>query len=145
MFPCIFYFFIHPQSHNIGPAPQQPRDWGSLLISLSLVGRVGHSYYLLALGLLIFMGFAMEASNGMEDGGHTLQPHSLGTRDKCPPNTPQISQFFVWHQEWAQKCFILGDQTAGDLKSHHLQALVTLTALSVPHGHIFFQQSCGVI
>ena len=28
--------------------------------------------------------------------------------------------------------FILRDQTTGDLKSHHLQARVTLTALSVP-------------
>ena len=33
------YFFIHPQPNNIGPARQQPRDWGSLLISLSLVGE----------------------------------------------------------------------------------------------------------
>ena len=24
------YFFIHPQPNNIGPARQQPRDWGSL-------------------------------------------------------------------------------------------------------------------
>ena len=26
MFPCILYFFIHPQPNNIGPARQQPRD-----------------------------------------------------------------------------------------------------------------------
>ena len=41
MFPCILYFFIHPQPYNIGPARQQPRNWGSLLISLSLVGEGG--------------------------------------------------------------------------------------------------------
>ena len=48
------------------------------------------------------------------------------------PHPPQISEFFVWDSEGAQKCFILHDQTTGDLKSHHLQALATLTALSVP-------------
>ena len=64
--------------------------------------------------------------------------------DKCPPPPPQISEFFVWDSEGAQKCFILRDQTTGDLKSHHLQAQATLTALSVPHGHLFLQQSCYV-
>ena len=43
-----------------------------------------------------------------------------------------FSEFFVWDREGAQKCFILRDQTTGDLKSHHFQARVTLTALSVP-------------
>ena len=46
------------------------------------------------------------------------------------PHPPQISEFFVWDSEGAQKCFILRDQTTGDLKSHHLQARATLTALS---------------
>ena len=64
-------------------------------------------------------------------GGHTLQFHSLD------PPTPQFAEFFVWGWEGAQKCFILGDQTTGDLKSHHLQARVTLTALSVPPGPHF--------
>ena len=73
----------------------------------------------------------------MEDGGggtqHTLQPHSLWTGDMCPPHPPQFFRvFFVWDWEGAQKCFIVCDQTSGDLKSHHLQARVTLTALSVP-------------
>ena len=136
MFPCILYFFIQTQRNNIGPARQQPRDWGSLLISLSLVGGGGHSYYLLALRLLDYMGFAMEAWTEWKmggGGGHTLQPHNLGTGDKGPsPNIPQFSKFFVWDWEGAQKCFIHGDQTTGDLKSHHLQAQVTLTALCVP-------------
>ena len=48
------------------------------------------------------------------------------------PNTPQISVFIVLDWEGAQKCFILRDQTTGDLKSPHLQGRVTLTALSVP-------------
>ena len=51
------------------------------LISLSGRGRGEHSYYLLALQL-DYIG----SNNGMEDagggGGHTLQPHSLGTGDK---------------------------------------------------------------
>ena len=52
--------------------------------------------------------------------------------DKCPPTHPKFPSFFVWDSEGAQKCFILRDQTTGDLKSHHLQARATLTALSVP-------------
>ena len=36
----------------------------------------------------------MEANNGMDDrgGGYTLQPHSLGTLDKCPhaPKFPSV-------------------------------------------------------
>ena len=76
------------------------------------------------------MRFAMEAkTNGRWGGGHHLQPHSLGTGDKCPhPKFPSL----VWDWEGAQKCFILHDQTTGDLKSHHLQARATLTAKSVP-------------
>ena len=65
-------------------------------------------------------------------GGHTLQSHSLGTGDKCSLPSPHISEFFVWDSEGAQKCFILHDQTTWDLKSHHLQARVTHTELSVP-------------
>ena len=84
--------------------------------------------------------FGLGLTLGMEDGGgggHTLQLVSLGTGDKYPLNTPQFSEFFAWGWEGAQKCFILGDQTTGDLKSHHLQARVTLTALSVPPGPHF--------
>ena len=50
-----------------------------------------------------------------------------------PPPPPKFPSFFVWDsKEGAQKCFILCDQTTGDLKYHHLQARITLTALSVP-------------
>ena len=52
-----------------------------------------------------------------------VQPHSLGTGDKCPPC------FRVLFGK-VQQCSILRDQTTGDLKSHHLQTGVT--ALSVP-------------
>ena len=85
--PLYFVLFHSPKPNNIGPARQQPMDWGSLLISLSLIGGGGHSYFLLALRLLDYMGFAMEALTEwkMGVGGHTLQPHSLGTGDKCPP------------------------------------------------------------
>ena len=82
-----------------------------------LKGREGLN--LLALRLLDYMGATTEWKMG---GGHTLQPHSLGTGNKCP-NHPNF--------KGAQKCFIFHDKTTGDLKSHHLQALVTLAALSV--------------
>ena len=59
-------------------------------------------------------------------------PHSLWTGDKCPPPTHPKFPSFVWDWEGAQKCFILRDQTTGDLKFHHLQACATLTAKSVP-------------
>ena len=66
----------------------------------------------------------------MEDGvGGT---HSSPTGDKrLPPTHPKfLSLVLDW--EGAKKCFILRDQTIGDLKSHHLQARATLTAMSVP-------------
>ena len=43
MFPCIMYFFIHPQPNNIGPAQQQLRYWGSLF-NFSESGRGGVLY-----------------------------------------------------------------------------------------------------
>ena len=55
----------------------------------------------------------------------TIQPHSLGTGDKCP--LPHCFRVLFGK---VQQCSILRDQTTGDLKSHHLQAGVT--ALSVP-------------
>ena len=33
-FPCILYFFIHPQPNNISPARQQPRALFSIFLSL---------------------------------------------------------------------------------------------------------------
>ena len=137
MFPCILYFFIHPQPNNMGPVRQQPRDWGSLDFSESGRGR-GHSYYLIRCATTRLHGICNGSIDKMEDEGHTLQPHSLGTGISAPPpppkkkKTPIISEFFVWDWEGTQKCFILRDQTTGDLKSHHLQARVTLTALSMP-------------
>ena len=41
---------------------------------------MGNSYCILALRLLDYMGFAMEAKTEGK-GGHTLQPHGLGTGD----------------------------------------------------------------
>ena len=93
----------------------------------------GHSYYILALRLLDHMGFQWnQKRSGRWGGGHTLQPHSLGTGDKCPPSTHPKFPSFVWDWEGAHKCFILRDQTTEDLKSHHLQAWATLIAMSVP-------------
>ena len=74
MFPCIFYFFIHPQPISIDLARQQPRDWGSLFnFSESGRGR-GHFYYLFALRLLDYKGFAMEATTEWKMGAHTPAP-----------------------------------------------------------------------
>ena len=105
--------------------------------ALSLFRGEGHSYYLLALRLQDYMGFAMEASTEWRIGGTHSRPTALILGISAPPPPPHthipiISELFVWDWEGAQKCFILRDQTTVDLKSYHLQARVTLTALSVP-------------
>ena len=75
----------------------------------------------------------MEASTEWKIGGGThSSPTALGLGTSAPPQHTQNFRFFVLDWEGPQKCFILRDQTTGDLKSHHLQAWVTLTALSVP-------------
>ena len=66
----------------------------------------------------------MEASTDWKMGG--------GGGQALQPLPPQISEILFGTGRRAQKCYILRDQTTGDLKSHHLQARVTLTALSVP-------------
>ena len=39
-------------------------------------------------------GICNGSVDGMEDGGgHTLQFHSLGTGDKCPPSHPNFPSF----------------------------------------------------
>ena len=99
-FPCILYFFIHPNLlNNIGPARQQPRDWGSLFnFSESGQGRGAH-LLLISFATTRLHGICNGSNNRMEDGGgggggHTLQPHSLETGDKCPPPTPPPSPNF---------------------------------------------------
>ena len=90
----------------------------------------------------------MEATTDWKMGaGYTLQPHSLGIADKCPPPPRTQPKFpsFVWDLEGAQTCFIFRDQTTGYLKSHHLQARVTLTALSVPQRQPFLSAEFWVI
>ena len=136
--PVFCTFFIHPKPNYIGPARQQPRDWGSLL-NFSESGRGGHSNYLLALRLLGYMGFAewKQQRNGKWWGGHTLQPHSLGTGDKYPHPTPNFRVLLGTGR--GHKSVLSSDQTTGDLKFNHLQARVTLSALSVPPR----QQNCG--
>ena len=85
IFPCILYFYIHPEPNNIGPARQQPRDWGSLNFSESGRRRRGHSYYLLALRLLDYMRFAMESSTEWKMGGTHSSPTALGLGISAPP------------------------------------------------------------
>ena len=88
MFPYILYFFIHSQSNNIGLARQQPRDLGSLNFSESGRGSGGGAQLLLiSCATTRLPGICNGSIDGMEDGGHTLQPRSLGTGDKCSPQT----------------------------------------------------------
>ena len=60
------------------------------------------------------------------------------------PTHPKFPSF-VGDWEGAQKCFIPRDQTTKDVKSHHLQAPVTLTALSVPPRPPFLSEELWVI
>ena len=69
------------------------------------------------------------SNNAMEDGGREHTCHSLGTGDKCThPKFPN----FVWDWEGKQQCFSSPTRLQEILKSHHLQARVTLAALCVP-------------
>ena len=74
-------------------------------------------------------GICNGSNNGMEDGGREHTCHSLGTGDKCThPKFPS----FVWDWEGKQQCFSSPTRLQEILKSHHLQAPVTLAALCVP-------------
>ena len=81
----------------------------------------------------------MEAKTEWKIGEHTLRPQSLGTWDKCPQPRTQIAEFDLG-LGGGTKMFFLRDQTTGDLKSHHLQARATLTAMSLPPRPPFFLQ-----
>ena len=96
MFPCVLYFFIHTQPNNVGPARQQPRDWGSLLISLSLDGGGGAQLLLISFARL--HGICIGSIDGMEAGGTHSSPTALGLGISAPPppNTFQISEFFLF-------------------------------------------------
>ena len=79
------------------------------------------------------MDFAMQATTEWK-WGHiwyilaTVQSHSFGSWDECPPPPCFRILFGKVHQ-----CSILHVKTTGDLKSHNLQA--GATALSVPPHH----------
>ena len=96
MFPCILYFFIDHKHNNIGPARQQPRDWGSLF-NFSEYGRgSGAQLLLISFATTRLHGTCNGSINGMEDGGHTLQPHSLRTGDNVTPPPPPNPNFRVF-------------------------------------------------
>ena len=77
-------------------------------------------------------GICNGCKNRMEDWGG-----GGGTGDKSPHTTHLKFQSFVWDWEGPQKCFILSDQTTGDLKSHHLQAQVHTHSPVCTHTAIF--------
>ena len=61
---------------------------------------------------------------GVEDeggGGTHSSPTALGLGISAPTHPSQITEFCLV-LGGAKKCFILRDQTTGDLKSHHLQS-----------------------
>ena len=73
----------------------------------------------------------MEDGGGGGGGTHSSPPGLGLGKSAHPPTHPKFSSF-VWDWEGEQKCFMLRNQTTADLKSHHLQARATLTAMSVP-------------
>ena len=78
----------------------------------------------------------MEAKTEWKIGGGVT--HSSPT---APHPLTQISEFGLGLGEGTKVFFLtFRDQTTGDLKSYHLQAGATLTAMTVPHGHLFFLQ-----
>ena len=73
----------------------------------------------------------------MEDGGGThSSPAASGLGISAPANTPQFSEFCLG-LGGGTKVFYPRRPDSGDFKSHHLQARVTLTALSMPPGPHF--------
>ena len=73
-FPCKLYFFIHPQPNNIGPAWQQPMDWGSLFnFSESGLGRRAQ-LLLISFATTRLHSICNGSNNGMEAGGRAHTP-----------------------------------------------------------------------
>ena len=84
----------------------------------------------------------MEDGVGGGVGGTHSSPTALGLGISVPTHQSQISEFCLT-LGGGTKVFYPRDQTTGVLKYHHLQARVTHTAMSVPHGHLCFLQNCG--
>ena len=91
-FPCILYFFIHPQPNNIGPARQQPR--ALFLISLSLFGG-GLGAQLLHISFVTtgLHGICNGSKNGMEDRVTHSSLTALGLGISARHTRTQISEF----------------------------------------------------
>ena len=121
-FSCFLYFFIHPNPITQAQHASSLGTGALFLIFLESGRGRGHSYYLLALRLLDYMGFTMEATTDWKMGGGThSSPTALGLGINASPH-PKLPSF-VRDWEGAQMCFILRDQTTGD--------------------HLFFKQNCG--
>ena len=87
-FPCILYFFIHPQPNNIGPTR------ALFLISLSLFGG-GLGAQLLHISFVTtgLHGICNGSKNGMEDRVTHSSPTALGLGISAPHTRTQISEF----------------------------------------------------
>ena len=103
IFPCILYFFIHPQPNNIGPARQEPRHWGSLNFSKSDRRRGGAQLLLICFATTRLPEICNGSIDRMEDGGTHSSPTALGLGISAP--SPQHTPNFRFF------CFGLGGGT----------------------------------
>ena len=84
--------------------------YGSLFnFSKSGWGKIGAHLLHISFATTRLHGICNGSKIGVEDEGGggeglPLQPHSLGTGDKCPPRTHPKFWSFVWDREGAQKC-----------------------------------------
>ena len=135
-------FFLGGAPGGGGGEMSYTRDWGSLLhFSESGRGRLAQSYYLLLALRLDYMEFAMEATTELKmGGGGSTHATGLGLGISAP--TPNFRVLFGTGRGHSS-IFSSLTRLQEILKSHHLQARVTLAALCVPpqpqRSH-FFQQ-----
>ena len=88
------------------------------------------------------MGFAMEAKTEWKMGKGGGGTHSSPTAFCLGISAPHHPEFCLG-MGGDTKVFYHHRSDYGRFKSHHLQAQITLTALSVSQWPPFFQQDCG--
>ena len=118
--------FHSPQPNNIDQHGSRLGTGALFCISLSLVGKVGAQLLLISFATRLH-GICNGSNNGMEDGGGSTHATALGLGISAP--TPNFRVLFLTGR---------GNSSVSSsptrlqeiLKSHHLQALVTLPATS---------------